>query len=115
MPPQNDLKEQLLKNNGNFAEVGRSYNVSDNVVRSWCKQYNMSYHSKDYKQSESRNNSDKHKIFPVQQIDPYTKEVVATFQSASEARRITGIAHILDVCNGHRKSAGGFDWKQLKN
>lgn len=114
IPPLDELTEELLKNNGNFTEVGKHYNTSDNVVRGWCKQYNISYYSKDYAKPKIKKDNDSHKIFPIQQIDLFTKEVVATFPSAEEARRATGITHILDVCHGHRKSAGGFGWKQIK-
>lgn len=114
IPTKDELEEELLKNNGNFTEVSRRYNTSDNVIRGWCKQYNMSYYSKDYGNPKSKTNTDKNKIFPIQQIDMNTKEVIATFPSASAAHRDTGITHILDVCHGDRKSAGGFDWKQVK-
>lgn len=115
IPSLDELKEELLKNNGNFTEVGRHYNTSDNVVRGWCKKYNISYYSKDYAKPKNKDNNKKNTIFPIQQIDLCTKEVIATFSSAAEARRATGILHILDVCYGDRKSAGGFDWKQIKN
>lgn len=38
-------------------------------------------------------------------------EVVAEYVSAKEASRITGIAHIDDVANGKRKTAGKYYWK----
>lgn len=45
----------------------------------------------------------------------YTKndEFVAEYKSTQEASRQTGInqSHISDVCNGKRKSAGGYVWK----
>jgi transposase-like protein len=33
----------------NFSKVAEKYNVSDNAVRKWCKQYGLSDKSKDYK------------------------------------------------------------------
>lgn len=44
-------KEQLTLElqNTNFSEVGRKYGVSDNTIRKWCKYYEMSTKSKDYK------------------------------------------------------------------
>jgi len=44
-------KEKLIEllNSKNFVEVGKLYNVSDNAVRKWCKTYEISYSSKDYK------------------------------------------------------------------
>ena len=38
-------------------------------------------------------------------------KTVAEYMSASEARKVTGIAHIVDAANGKRKTAGGFVWK----
>lgn len=36
---------------------------------------------------------------------------IAEYESAEDAKRKTGISHINCVCNGHRKTAGGFIWK----
>lgn len=43
------LIEILQQNNGNFSAVGRLYGVSDNAIRKWCKSYNISTKSVDYK------------------------------------------------------------------
>lgn len=44
-------KEKLIKElkETSFAQVGRNYGVSDNTIRKWCKGYNISHYSKDYK------------------------------------------------------------------
>ena len=47
-----DLRKILIEMNGNFTEVGKHYNVSDNAVKKWCKKYNMSHYSKDYKNAD---------------------------------------------------------------
>ena len=49
----------------------------------------------------------------VQQIDKVSGVVLAEYSSIAEAEKKTGInnRHISDVCNGKRKSAGGFYWK----
>ena len=51
--------------------------------------------------------SSKKKYHPVLQ---FTKEglVVSEYNSIDEAVRKTGIKHISSVCNGERKTAGGF-------
>lgn len=46
--PLQEVLESNLKN-GNFVSVGVLYNVSDNCIRKWCKYYNLSTKSKDYK------------------------------------------------------------------
>ena len=43
------------------------------------------------------------------QIDIETNEIINRFKSSTEAERITGI-RCYRVCNGTRKSAGGFKW-----
>ena len=48
-PTAEELNNILLQNKGNFSKVGKLFNVSDNTIRKWCKSYNLSYHSKDYK------------------------------------------------------------------
>lgn len=40
-----------------------------------------------------------------------TGEVLGSFYGTREARRVTGIAHIPEVCNGKRATAGGFKWR----
>ena len=49
----------------------------------------------------------------VAQIDKNTGEILATFSSASEARRVTGINHIGNCANGRYLTAGGFKWEYL--
>jgi hypothetical protein len=44
------------------------------------------------------------------QIDIKTNEVISKFKSSMEAERETGIKMIYRVCNGTRKSAGGYKW-----
>jgi len=39
---------------------------------------------------------------------------VSEYNSRNEAMRKTGILHISDVCNGNRKTAGGYIWKYSK-
>ena len=48
-PSAEELKNILFENKGNFSKVGKSFNVSDNTIRKWCKSYELSFHSKDYK------------------------------------------------------------------
>lgn len=48
-PSKEELLEKLIELGGNFTEAGRHYNVTDNAVRKWCKSYNLSAKSNDYK------------------------------------------------------------------
>ena len=49
----------------------------------------------------------------VQMFDKQTGELLATFPSLMEARRVTGInqSHISECCNVKLKSAGGYIWR----
>lgn len=47
---------------------------------------------------------------PVLQFDK-RGTFIQRFDSVDEAARYLNIAHINDVCYGHRKSAGGYIWK----
>ena len=53
---------------------------------------------------------------PVVQLDPETMEILAEFSCAREAERKTGVSHkhIGDVCNGKRKTTGGYKWAFVK-
>lgn len=48
-PTANELQKELFEANGNFTVIGKRYGVTDNAIRKWCKQYNIPYHSSDYK------------------------------------------------------------------
>lgn len=48
-PDMKELLDVLVGHNGNFTRVAKHYGVSDNAVRKWCKAYNLSRQSKDYK------------------------------------------------------------------
>ena len=49
---------------------------------------------------------------PVKRIDPKTNETLEIYESTREARR-EGFHHVSCVCNGNRKTAGGFKWEYL--
>lgn len=49
----------------------------------------------------------------VNQIDKFTGEILATFNSVTEAARTFGgsTGHISEVCSGKRKSAFDYKWR----
>jgi hypothetical protein len=53
---------------------------------------------------------------PVMQYS-FDGKIIAVYQSASEAARSTGLqfSHISAVCNGRRKTCGGFKWEYIKH
>ena len=54
---------------------------------------------------------------PVNQIDIKTNKIIKTWSSAKEAADLLGLERpkISNVCNGVRKSHGGFIWKFVEN
>ena len=113
IPAKDELFNKLLEFNGNFSQVGRFYKVSDNTIRKWCKSYNLSYYSKDYKVTSIKNSW---KI-AVNQIDKETNQIINTFESANEAARFLGKEkgnHITEVCKGNGKTAYGYKWEYVK-
>lgn len=49
---------------------------------------------------------------PVAQINPITNEIIRVFPSITDAQKECDPSrHIGAVCNGKRKTAGGFKWK----
>jgi DNA-directed RNA polymerase subunit RPC12/RpoP len=44
--PSKEKLSQLLSES-NFKAIGRTYGVSDNAVRKWCKSYDLPYRKKD--------------------------------------------------------------------
>lgn len=108
-PPKDELA-MLISLNG-FEGTGRIYGVKGNAVKKWCKSYGISIYINDYRRWKKKEHN-KPKIYPVNQIDMNTMNVIATYPSMSEAERATGIFHITDVVNGKRKQAGGYYWRR---
>lgn len=52
---------------------------------------------------------------PVAKLDKETLEVLAVYSSIREAmRQNNNETHIVAVCKGHRKTAGGYKWKYVE-
>lgn len=56
----------------------------------------------------SKSNTQRRK---VHQIDLNTGKIIKTWNSTREPQRILGISNVADVCNGKRKTMGGYIWK----
>lgn len=53
----------------------------------------------------------------VEQLDKETGEVIAVYESATEAAKAVGLhdgGHISDCLNGRRNAAGGYRWRRLE-
>ena len=69
---------------------------------------NINYGTHNKRVAESLSNQ-------VQMFDKKTGELLGTFPSTHEAKRVTGIAqqNISSCCNGKKKSAGGYVWRYI--
>lgn len=121
-PNQFELAKMIVESS--FVKVGKHFGVSDNTIKQWCKNYGMptkkvelvdwyqkNIESLEYYVAQKATYNSKR---PVKQIDIKTGEVLAVFNSVSEASRAVGCANsanISDVCRGIYKSSHGYFWQ----
>lgn len=114
---------RLIKENG-FTKTGEMFGVSGNAIKKWCDFYKIPRLLNElidwYNKRTEVNSEDKFSMSmcgskrPVKQIDLTTGEVLAIFNSISDACRAVGcknVANISDVCRGVRKSSHGYFWQ----
>lgn len=118
-PPKEELYNLLKEYNGRFMAVGRIYDVMDNTIRKWCKEYELPFHTSDYAKEKPPKTSRVELQLPIPcyMIDKNTDEIIREFASRSEASRYLGLKHkkaeihIGQACAGKRKTAYGYKWK----
>lgn len=115
IPSADILYKELIDFNGNFSEVGRHYSVSGGTIRKWCVKYGIPHHSSDYKEKKIKKKIRDFKI-SIMQLDKETEEVINVFESITDACKYLNLdvkcgSHISAVCNGNRKTAYGYKWK----
>ena len=117
--PSKDELYNLLPNNS-ICAIGRMYNVSDNAVRKWCKKYELPINKKDIEKEfgiikEAKEKHEPTPCKPVEMFDIETGKSLKIFHSVYEAGVYIGSKnkrqHIVDVCNGNRKTAYGYKWR----
>lgn len=111
-PTKEELYSLLKENNGNFSAVGRQYGVCCNAVRKWCKQYELPFHSPEYKEKQEKKSTKR----SVYQLNKNTLEIIAKYDSINDAARAVGKTkggHITEVCQGKLQSAFGYKWRYV--
>ena len=104
----------FIENPNHYPCVNHKNEVkTDNRVENleWCDhEYNNNYGNHNAKLSKSMINNI-HFSKEIQQLE--NGQVLATYPSIKEAERITGInnSNISQVCQGKRKTAGGYQWR----
>ena len=120
LPPKNELQELIYIKP--FTDIGKFYNVSDNTIREWCKQYGLPYKYRDIHKKEIKEKKISGK--PVKALSLNDDEFFV-FESISNAAnwliqekmiksQENGIrSHISEVCKGKRKTAYGYMWEYI--
>lgn len=118
-PTKDDLLNLLKWHDGNFTFIANVYQVSDNTIRKWCKQYGLPIHTSDYAKPkpQKKKNSETQRPKPCYMLDKKTGEILMEFSSRKAAGKYVkpedkgADVHIGAVCMGKRKTAYGYKWK----
>jgi len=131
--PDREIIKKKLYDYKNYTQCANYFGVSANQLRRWCRKYNLpttisivKHTSIDGWETENWNDaytppmphSKQNK--PCAMLDKNTEEILHIFSSRSEAARFLNlnqncISHIRAVCNGLRKTAYGYKWKNIED
>lgn len=97
-----DLVRKVYKETKNETETARILGCSKSAVGVIIRSYNEVAPFGAYLQK------------PVAKLDAKTEEIIAVYESISEAEKENGnTRHISECCKGKRKTCKGFKWKYL--
>lgn len=103
-----DLIYSLYKEGKNLTEISKILKCSTDTVTKALNNFNVS-HEERVKRAISQNK------IPVLMIDKDTDEIINSFGGLKEAeaflKKVRSSQHIVDVCNGKRKTAYGYKWR----
>ncbi len=113
-----ELEQILWENKGNFTQVGRIFGVSDNAIRKWCKKFNLSHYSKDYKQKNNKiiniNYHRKVRCIEEDLIFSCAAEAAQWLVDNGKSQSINSSKNnIPKVCRGERETHAKYHWEYV--
>ena len=112
--PSKEELYNLLKEYKNFTYIANLFNVSDNAVKKWCKQYGIPHLISNYIEKIKKVKKPYFPKRPIHMIDIKTNKIIKTFSSQTEAEmelrgKCTG--YITKALSGKNSSVYGYKWK----
>lgn len=102
-PSKEELTNLLQKHKGNMSAVGRLYGVSKNPIKRLIQEYGLEEVLEEIKTLKKKDISSK-----------VVDDLGNIFNSPADANRYYNTAHVKEVCDGKRKTAGGHSFMWLK-
>lgn len=120
-PPisKEELNELLLKYKGNFTQVGKILNISDNGLRKWCVKLELPTHSKDYKlkkEEKTRNSNYLRSVRCIEEnlIFSHAAEAARWLVSEGKSQSFNSSKNqIPRVCRGERQTHAKYHWEYV--
>lgn len=129
--PEREILKQKIFEYKNYTQCANYFNVSPTKLRNWCREYNLpttisivKHTTEDGWEKENWNDGYIPPKPPIKNNKPCamlnkeTGEIIKIFNSRREAARYisnsyNAESHIMAVCNGKRKTAYGYKWKDI--
>lgn len=129
--PEREILKQKIFEYKNYTQCANYFNVSPTKLRNWCREYNLpttisivKHTTEDGWEKENWNDGYIPPKPPIKNNKPCamlnkeTEEIIKIFNSRHEAAKYisnsyNAESHIMAVCNGKRKTAYGYKWKDI--
>lgn len=120
-PPisKEELNELLLENKGNFTQVGKILNISDNGLRKWCEKLGLPVYSKDYKPKKAEKIKNPNYLRRVRCIEEdlifsHAAEAARWLVSEGKSQSFNSSKNqIPRVCRGERQTHAKYHWEYV--
>ena len=120
-PPisKEELNKLLLENKGNFTQVGKILNISDNGLRKWCEKLGLPIYSKDYKPKKEEKIKNPNYLRKVRCIEEdlifsHAAEAARWLVSEGKSQSFNSSKNqIPRVCRGERQTHAKYHWEYV--